>query len=61
MPAVLEEQRTEAYMDQLEKYLREWIVEGYPERAENAWIVTIPVLIALKKVWRLTGKAGGQS
>jgi len=37
MPEDLKEQRTIAYKDQLETYLQEWIIEGYSERAENAW------------------------
>jgi dienelactone hydrolase len=32
-----EEQRTNGYKDQLERYLRAWIIEEYPERAEIAW------------------------
>ena len=37
MPDQLKEQRTEAYKDQLEKYLQQWIIEGYEDRAGNAW------------------------
>ncbi|MFO7974281.1 MAG: hypothetical protein R6V12_06580 [Candidatus Hydrogenedentota bacterium] len=32
-----EEQRTNAYKDRLETYLRNWLVELYPERAEQFW------------------------
>ena len=32
-----EEQRTDAYAAQLERYLRDWMVKGYPERAAKAW------------------------
>lgn len=37
MPDQKKEVRTEAYKDQLEKYLQQWIIEGYEERAEDAW------------------------
>jgi len=37
LPADLEEQRTDQYKDQLENYLREWIIGQYPERADLAW------------------------
>ena len=32
-----EEQRTDAYAAQLEAYLRQWLVEDYPKRADEAW------------------------
>ncbi|MCK5103647.1 MAG: hypothetical protein KAR17_12575, partial [Cyclobacteriaceae bacterium] len=37
MPDQKKEQRTEVYRDQLEKYLQQWIIEGYEERATDAW------------------------
>ena len=37
MPDQKKEQRTQVYKDQLEKYLQQWIIEGYEERAERAW------------------------
>lgn len=37
MPDSLKEKRTLAYKDQLEKYLQNWIVEGYRQRSEKAW------------------------
>ncbi len=33
----LEEDRTDAYADQLEAYLRKWLVDEYPDRAAKAW------------------------
>lgn len=32
-----EEQRTNEYAAQLERYLQKWLVEDYPERADRAW------------------------
>jgi len=32
-----EEDRTDAYAGQLEAYLRKWLVEDYPGRADKAW------------------------
>ena len=32
-----EEERTEAYAEQLEAYLRKWLVDEYPSRAAKAW------------------------
>ncbi|MBN2309758.1 MAG: hypothetical protein JXR94_12345 [Candidatus Hydrogenedentes bacterium] len=32
-----EAQRTDEYAAQLEAYLREWLVDAYPERAADAW------------------------
>jgi len=37
MPDEAKEQRTLVYKDQLETYLRQWIIDGYPERADKAW------------------------
>ena len=33
----VEQERTDAYAVQLEAYLRKWLVEEYPRRAERAW------------------------
>ena len=32
-----EEERTDAYAQQLEAYLRKWLVDDYPQRAAKAW------------------------
>lgn len=32
-----EEERTDAYAAQLESYLRKWLVDEYPKRADKAW------------------------
>lgn len=32
-----EEQRTDAYADQLESYLHKWLVDDYDQRADKAW------------------------
>jgi dienelactone hydrolase len=37
IPENLEEKRTDAYKDQLENYLRDWIINEYPERADLLW------------------------
>lgn len=37
MPDQLKEERTADYKEQLEKYLQHWIIEGYEERAAEAW------------------------
>ncbi len=37
MPDQLKEERTEVYRNQLETYLQDWIIEGYHERAGQAW------------------------
>jgi len=37
MPDQLKEERTADYKEQLEKYLQQWIIEGYEDRASNAW------------------------
>ncbi|MHB8902072.1 MAG: dienelactone hydrolase family protein [Thermoguttaceae bacterium] len=35
--AAFEQERTDAYAEQLEGYLRKWLVDDYPERAGRAW------------------------
>src|SRR5210317_1722447 len=37
MPDQVKELRTDAYKDQLENYLQDWIINGYDTRAKNAW------------------------
>ncbi len=32
-----EEERTDAYKQQIEKYLQNWIIEEYEDRTDNAW------------------------
>jgi dienelactone hydrolase len=36
-PKRFEEHRTDEYAEQLESYLRKWLVEDYPGRADRAW------------------------
>jgi dienelactone hydrolase len=36
-PDEFKEKRRDTYKDQLESYLQQWIIDGYPDRAESAW------------------------
>ncbi len=49
MPELLKEKRAVAYKGQLEKYLQEWIVEGYEKRSAKAWNRDYSAIEAFKR------------
>ena len=53
-----EKERTDNYARQLETYLLEWLIEEYPQRAEEAWSRDYSSIDAFYEVSSQTGRGG---